>query len=93
MPETGIKLQWSDETRLIYNEGDSLWVASAVPAWRQGWSKHIKNEETRELVSTYFHFLTQFWHRCNVTPILVYIAYKYNELAEWVGSSQVRLLR
>ena len=30
LPETGIKLKWSDETRLIYNEGDSLWVASAV---------------------------------------------------------------
>jgi hypothetical protein len=89
LPDTGIKLQWSDETRSIYNEGNSLWVASAVPAWRQGWSRHIKNEETRDLVSTYFHFLTQFWHRCNVTPILVYIAYKYNELAEWVGSSQV----
>jgi hypothetical protein len=88
LPETGIRLQWSDENRMIYNEGDTLWVASAVPPWRRGWSKHIKNEEIRELISTYFHFLTQFWHRCNVTPILVYIAYKYNELAEWVGSSK-----
>jgi hypothetical protein len=83
-----IKLEWSDESRHLYNQGDSLWLASAVPAWRQGWSKHIKNEETRGLISDYFHFLTQFWHRCNATPILVYIAYKHDELAEWVGSSQ-----
>jgi hypothetical protein len=87
---TSIRLTWSDKNRAIYNEGDSLWVASAVPAWRRGWSKHIKNEEIRDIIETYFHFLTQFWHRCNVTPILVFIAYKYEELAEWVSSSEVR---
>jgi hypothetical protein len=89
LPDTVIKLHWADQSRMIYNEGNALWVASVVPAWRRGWSKHIKNEEVRELISTYFHFLTQFWHRCNVTPILVYIAYRYNELAGWVGSSDV----
>jgi hypothetical protein len=90
LPHTSVKLAWSEETRAIYNEGDSLWVASAVPAWRRGWSKYIKNEEIRDVIDTYFHFLTQFWHRSNVTPILVFIAYEYDELAEWVGSSQIR---
>ncbi len=89
LSETGIRLRWSDESRMIYNEGDSLWVASAVPPWRQGWAGHIKNEEIRDLVSNYVHFITQFWHRCNVTPVLVYIWYRYNEPAEWVGSSPV----
>ena len=36
LPETGIKLQWSDETKLIYNEGDNLWITSAVPSARAG---------------------------------------------------------
>ena len=89
LPDTRIRLQWSDESRMIYNEGSAIWVASAVPSWRLGWSQHIKNEETRELITTYFHFLTQFWHRCNVTPVLVYIAHKYNESADWVGSSSI----
>ncbi len=84
-----INISWSDKYRSIYKVNNELWISSAVPAWRNGWRQYIKKEQTRELVDYYFHFLTQYWHRCNVTPILVFLMWRYNVSAEWVGSPTI----
>jgi hypothetical protein len=85
-----INISWSDKYRSIYKVDNELWVSSAVPAWRKDWKKYIKNEQTRELVDDYFHLLTQYWHRCNVTPILVFLMWRYSVSAEYVGSHTMK---
>lgn len=84
-----INISWSDKYRSIYKIDNDLWISSAVPAWRNGWREYIKNEYTRIIIDDYFHFLTQYWHRCNVTPIILFLMWRYSVSAEWIGSANV----
>jgi len=72
-----------------YVDQDSLWVVSYSPNWRSGW-KGIANELVSDLMDSFFHFLTQYIHRCNVTPMLIVIGNKLERECEWVGSRSIK---
>ena len=63
LKDAGLELEYSDESRRISIEGNDLWISSVVPAWRRGWRGIIKNEIVADVVDSYFHFLSQYWHR------------------------------
>lgn len=89
LPDSELDFEYSDEYRRVWLNHDDLWVASVVPAWRQNWRGIIRNDIVSDVVDSYFFFLTQYWHRCNCTPIIVYLLYKYGITSEWIGSPSV----
>ena len=84
LPDSELDFEYSDEYRRVWLNHDDLWVASVVPAWRQNWRGIIRNDIVSDVVDSYFFFLTQYWHRCNCTPIIVYLLYKYGITSEWI---------
>lgn len=92
MSDCEVNISWSDKYRSIYKENNDLWISSIVPAWRNGWGKYIKNNITNDLVDDYFYFLTQYWHRCNVTPIILFLMWNYNIDADWISSHEIKQL-
>jgi hypothetical protein len=86
LSNTKIRFRWSDDNRHLYDDNGALWIESVAPDWRRGWHSQIGNKIVAELLSDFFYFLTQYIHRCNTTPIVTYIAYKYKVDPTWLYS-------